>query len=535
VSGDNGINQEISDTFFADAAAYAEWYAKGETNKAILPMGMDSAVAAEALHAVKAKLNDYFTRCQMAAYDARAASYLSRSAEDYQLLAPKCLSADNQDVADFPLAIIAADKPLPLTSGINPAWQAKISAFRSCVLQPLSGEMADISDAQWASICGKFADYEAWQAEKPASRVGELGIVRLREILGSKHQPEINSLIAQDIAVAVEIAAIHSVEKLIRYQRDLFRLVNNFVSFRDFYSGEDHAIFQVGELYLDGRTCQLCIKVEDVNAHAVYANASGICLAYCELVRKGGAEKMNIAAAFTAGDSDFLRVGRHGIFYDRKGQDWDATIVRIADHPISIHQAFWLPYKKVSAAIGEQMQKFAAGKASAGHEERMQTVGAVATGVGGTPATPPKPAFDVAKFAGIFAAIGLAIGAIGGMLASIVGGILSLKFWQIPLALIGLTLAISGPSMLLAWFKLKRRNLGPVLDACGWAINARVFINIPFGTSLTALPCLPKGAQRSLVDPYAEKKPVWPYIAGALVLIILLGWGWLAGFFGKWG
>jgi hypothetical protein len=192
-----------------------------------------------------------------------------------------------------------------------------------------------------------------------------------------------------------------------------------------------------------------------------------------------------------------------------------------------------LPYKKVSAAIGEQMQKFAAGKASAGHEERMQTVGAVASGVSSTPAMPPKPAFDVAKFAGIFAAIGLAIGAIGGMLASIVGGILSLKFWQIPLALIGLTLAISGPSMLLAWFKLKRRNLGPVLDACGWAINARVFINIPFGTSLTALPCLPKGAQRFLVDPYAEKKPVWPYIAGALVLIILLGWSWLAGFFSK--
>jgi hypothetical protein len=80
---------------------------------------------------------------------------------------------------------------------------------------------------------------------------------------------------------------------------------------------------------------------------------------------------------------------------------------------------------------------------------------------------------------------------------------------------------------------LKRRNLGPVLDACGWAINARVFINIPFGTSLTALPCLPKGAQRSLVDLYAEKKPVWPYIAGALMLLVLLGWSWLAGVFSK--
>jgi hypothetical protein len=531
MSGDNGVNQEIADTFFSDARAYVDWHVKGE---AVLPMGGDSLAAAEALHALKEKINDYFTRCQMAAYDARAAAYLNRSAEDYQLLAPQNLSADNQAVADFPLAAAAADKPLALTTGINPAWQAKIAALRSCVILPLLGEVQSLSAEQWASICGKFTDFETWQAEKPASRVGELGIVRLRELLTTKYQLEINALIAQDVAVAVEIKAIRSVEKLIRYQRDLFRLVNNFVSFRDFYSGKDQAIFQIGELYLDGRTCQLCIRVEDVNAHAAYANASGICLAYCELVRQGGAEKMNIAAAFTAGDSDFLRVGRHGIFYDRKGQDWDATIVRIADHPISIRQAFWQPYKKVSAAIGEQMQKITASKANAGHDERIQAAGAAVATVASAPgATPPKPAFDVAKFAGIFAAIGLAIGAIGGLLASIVGGIISLKFWQIPLALVGLMLAVSGPSMALAWFKLKRRNLGPVLDACGWAINARVFINIPFGTSLTALPCLPKGAQRSLVDLYAEKKPVWPYIAGALMLLVLLGWSWLAGVFSK--
>ena len=34
-------------------------------------------------------------------------------------------------------------------------------------------------------------------------------------------------------------------------------------------------------------------------------------------------------AAFTAGDVDFLFVGRNGVFYDRAGNDWDATIVSI--------------------------------------------------------------------------------------------------------------------------------------------------------------------------------------------------------------
>jgi hypothetical protein len=147
------------------------------------------------------------------------------------------------------------------------------------------------------------------------------------------------------------------------------------------------------------------------------------------------------------------------------------------------------------------------------------------------PAT-PKPPFDVGKFAGIFAAIGLAIGAIGGILASVVGGVLGLKFWQIPLALIGLMLLISGPSMAMAWFKLKKRNLGPILDACGWAINARAYINIPFGSSLTALADLPKGANRSLVDPYAEQHVVWPYyLVIAAGIVSLLGL-WYVGFFG---
>jgi len=531
MSGGQGVDQNIVERFFADTNAYVEWYAKGEADAAILPLGAQSLAAAEALQAVSAKIDDYYTRCQMAAYDARAASPLSRSTEDYQQLAAKSLSTASADVAAFPLATIAADKPLSLHTGLNPAWGDKIEALRALVVQPLLGDKATLTSSEWAALCARFAAFAAWQAAKPVSRVDELGVARLREMLAGEQQAALHALIAQDQAVATEIAAIRSVERLIRYQRDLFRLANNFVSFRDFYSGKVKGIFQVGTLYLDGRSCELCVRVEDVNAHASYANASGVCLAYCELVRNGGTEKMNIAAAFTAGDSDFLVAGRHGIFYDSKGQDWDATIVRISDHPISIQQAFWSPYKKLSRVVSEQMQKFAIAKVGKVEDKMGKAVADGSTTVTSAAPTPPKAPFDVAKFAGIFAAIGLAIGAIGGMLASITAGILSLKFWQIPFAMLGLMLAVSGPSMLLAWFKLKRRNLGPILDACGWAINARVLINIPFGTSLTALARLPEGAQRSLVDPYADKKLVWPYVAAVLLVIGLAGWAWYAGYF----
>ena len=140
-------------------------------------------------------------------------------------------------------------------------------------------------------------------------------------------------------------------------------------------------------------------------------------------------------------------------------------------------------------------------------------------------ATPPTP-FDVGKFAGIFAAIGLAVGALGTAAASMVTGLLALKWWQMPLALAGLVLVISGPSMLVAWFKLRSRVLGPLLDANGWAVNARARINIPFGTALTQMPTLPNDAERSLTDPYGEREHPWTWYAaiGTLIFVLLALW-----------
>ena len=533
LSGETGISREIADRFFVEATAHADWQTKGEGDTSILFLGEKTRTAAEAFHSVKGKINDYFMRCQLAAYDARAAVPLSRSAEDYQQLAAQNLSTQNHEVANFPLATVEADKPLSLTSGINPAWQDRLESLREQVVTPLLGNKKNLNAQDWVALCARFAAFEAWQAEKPAGNVEQLGIVRIREILGSEYQAALDGLMVQDKAVEAEVKATRLVEKLLRYNRDLFKLVNNFVSFRNFYTGRDKAIFQIGTLYLDGRSCELCVKVEDVVKHAGLASMSGICLAYCDCVRNGGAEKMSIAAAFTAGDSDYLMVGRNGVFYDRKGLDWDASIVRIIDHPISIRQAFWSPYKKLSKIISEQLQKLAASKASSVEGQMIKVAVDNSKAVAEAPVAPPKPPFDVGKFAGIFAAIGLAIGAIGGILASIVSGVLGLKFWQIPLALIGLTLLISGPSMAMAWFKLKRRNLAPILDANGWAINARVRINIPFGTSLTGLADLPKGANRSLVDPFAQKRVLWPYYLVIALGICVLAGLWYVGFMGK--
>src|SRR5947207_7706254 len=125
---------------------------------------------------------------------------------------------------------------------------------------------------------------------------------------------------------------------------------------------------------------------------------------------------MQIVAAFTAGDSDNLMVGRNGLFYDRKGRDWDATITKIVDNPISIRKAFWSPYKKFVRMIEEQIAKRAAVAEAASTDKLSQAAATVAKPDQAPANKPTEPKkIDV----GAVAALGVAVGAIGGALATL--------------------------------------------------------------------------------------------------------------------
>jgi hypothetical protein len=433
------------------------------------------------------------------------------------------------------LAHIEAGRSLPLADGVNPAWSAAIAKFHDEVVKPALGDRAELTEKEWNEIKSRFEAFRAWQSSKAGATVEKLGLPRVREILTSNAQAQINELIAKDKALEPEMNAIEGVDRLVRYHRDLFTILRNFVSFADFYSAKTYAIFQAGRLYLDARSVDLCIRVPDIAKHAVVATISRTYIAYCECTRRGGTDKMTIAACFTGGDSDHLMVGRNGIFYDRAGNDWDATIVRILEHPISLRQAIMAPYKRIGKMVSDQIEKFAASrdkaitdKAAAGIASQTKTLEA-----GAPPPPPPPPGappkkddqFDAAKFAGIFAAIGLALGTLGAALAHVATGFWSLKAWQMPLAILGVFVAISGPSALLAFLKLRQRNVGPILDACGWAVNGRMKINIPFGAALTCIAKVPPHALLPFKDPFAEKKTgrFWAWFFVTLVALWLIG------------
>ena len=321
--------------------------------------------------------------------------------------------------------------------------------------------------------------------------------------MGKKISEYESSKAAIEAANAAAVSAAQSqykpLEKLLLLCRDFCTLLRNFVSFQDFYSkrgkallgrGADDespwAIFQAGTLVIDQRACNLCLQVSDMAKHNVQAPDSGMFLIYCQCTLHKTGEKKQIVAAMTVGDIRNLKVGKNALFYDRQGRDWEAEVVKIIDNPISIGQAFWSPYRKLGEWVTGLINKSAAEKEKKSFDDMTAKLQTASDKSVDKPAAPAP--FDIAKFAGIFAAIGMAVGAIGTFLTSLLGEVGEFAkngWWAIPALIMCILLAISGPSMVLAWMKLRKRNLAPLLNANGWAINADAIVSVMFGNTLT--------------------------------------------------
>lgn len=528
-NGTLGISQTDIDLFYKEAALFSEWWQLAiqppEGNPPILIFGAKTLASWDAFKAVRAKIDDYFTRCRVAAFDSRATAPLNRAETEFAAIALKTLATNSAEIAALPLARVDAWRALPLTDSINPAWQKAMEQFRNAVILPAFGtEKTSLTHGEWMALVARFQPYQDWEDQKKGALVEKLGLPRIRQILAGPSQAVLTEMIRQDIAVAPALAEISNVEKLVRFNRDLMRLLNNFVSFSDFYAKDRLAMFQAGTLYIDGRGCHLCVRVANAEAHAAMGNLGKTYLAYCDLTRPSSKDKITIAAAFTGGDSDQLRIGRNGIFYDRSGVDWDATIVKTVEHPISIRQAFWSPYKRIGRMVGDQVQRLASDREKAVMDKASERIEKTTTAaVAAKPADKPK--IDT----GTLAAIGMITTGLIGALSTVLGAVLGLfkdAWWKVPLVVVGSILAVSGPSMIITWLKLRTRDLAPILDGCGWAINGRVKLNMALGRILTEIAVVPKTAVRSLEDLYPDDHlPRWVWVtAGTLIIFIVLLW-----------
>ena len=523
-SGAMGVDAATIDSFYKTLADYAAWYDAAVE----LPYADQTDKALAAYEALDAKVKDYFMRAKLAAFSPDSTASLDVQTSRIEAISAENLTGKTDEIAAYPIARITGKPEIDLGEPVNPAWAAQFDTLRSIAVDP---SKKTLTEADWNEIGGRFAAYTAWKAAKAGAAVEGLGIDAVKGFLAKDRKASLMDLIAQDEALKQEASDIDMVDKFLHIYRDFYRLLRNFVTFNDFYSKDDSvsAIFQSGTLIIDQRECRLCMNVADMGKHNATASVSGMYLIYCECTAKDKPAKLQIVAAMTVGDIGDLFVGKNAVYYDNAGAEWDAVITKIIDNPISVSQAFWSPYRRMAKAIENLISKSAADKDAKIMSDATAKINAApaalpAAAADGKPAVAPP--FDIAKFAGIFAAIGVAVGMIGTALSGLLDGLSALAWWELIIVFISIMLVISGPAMIMAWLKLRRRNIAPLLNANGWAVNAASKISIPFGETLTDQAKFPK---IKIKDPYAKAglSPFSKVLITVLAIAVVAAGLWL--------
>ena len=517
--GAPGLNVDLIEKFYTALAEYDAWK-KGEVPA---PFGADTDAVIAAYTALDAKMKDYFMRSKLAAFSPASTEKLDVQISQIEAISAENVALKQDEIAKYPVARVTGKPEIDLSEPVNPVWAAQFNT----VVKGALPQNKVLTEEDWNAVGAKFAPYLAWKEAQGGAAVASLGYDTVKELLAEDRKEELLCLVDQDLALEQEAKDIDMVIKFLYIYRDFYRLLRNFIAFDDFYTKDKKvsAIFQNGKLIIDQRECRFCMTVHDMAKHNASAATSGMFLVYCDCTTKTSAAKLQIVAAVTAGEIGNLIVGKNALYYDSKGVEWDAVITKIIDNPISVRQAFWSPYRRMATAIENLINKSAADKDAKIMANATAKINAAPAAIPSAPAGAPadgtkpevQPPFDIAKFAGIFAAIGMAVGMIGSALAALAKGIFALSLWQLILSFVAILLIISGPAMVLAWLKLRRRNIAPLLNANGWAINAAAKISIPFGETLTDIAKFP---HLKLPDPY-KKKGMSPWSKFFLVVLVL--------------
>lgn len=526
-SGVQGVTAPQIEQFYTDLKVYSDWCAA----EVPAPFGDQTDAVIAAYQALDAKMKDFFMRNKLASFSPDSTLALDVQTSRIEAISAENLSAKSEEIAAYPIARITGKATLDLTAPVNPAWAAQFKVLQGVAI---AADKKTLSEEDWAAIGAQFAAYTTWKASKAGATVEDLTIDVVNALLKQDKKQALLDLVAQDAAYKEESDNIEMVDKFLHIFRDFYRLLRNFITFHDFYNKDKTvgSIFQSGTLIIDQRACRLCMKVENMGAHNATAATSGMFLVYCDCTTKTSPAKLQIVAAVTVGEIGSLIVGKNAVYYDNAGVEWDAVITKVVDNPISVLQAFWSPYRRMATAVENLINKSAAEKDNKMMADATAKINAAPTTLPATPAegadAAAKPAaappFDIAKFAGIFAAIGMAVGMIGTALVTLAKGLWELSWWQLVLVFLGILLLISGPAMVLAWLKLRRRNIAPILNANGWAVNAASKISIPFGETLTDMAKYPK---MKLKDPYAKKgMPAWAKVLITLLILAAAGAVW---------
>ena len=502
--GRNGVTEAGLKQFLDEAAAFVAWHDRGlipegEEHTPLMPLGAETEQVFTAFAAVRDKVDEFFHVCATVAYDAGAGPSFRLEAGTTEGLGDRLRAA--------PCAPVTPGGALNLQGPLNPLYEKPLRALAQSVLSPVLGnEVQVLTREGWERVCATLDAHVTWKAERPATSVESLGPDRLRGYLAPRFRDEVLAFIEADRQVAEELDAGAQVEKLILYQRWILEFANNFVSFAYLYAPEERALFELGTLIMDGRQFALSTRVENRATHAQTVQNSRLFILYLELTQHADGEKVELATAVTSGGKGNLWVGKHGLFIDRDGRQRDARVVQIIENPISLREALLMPFRRIGQLVQSQVEKFSGSGQKALEDQvgrQAATAGAgIQSAVQTQPPTPGQAAAPPTHTARDFLVVGsVAVAALGTAFAYITKTLAAVKNpWTIATVFGVIVLLVLVPTVIIAWIKLRGRDVGALLEASGWAINGRIRLTRVMNGVFTRRPGLPKGAKKQRLD-----------------------------------
>ena len=534
-TGAMGVNQAQLDRFLAADAAYLEWNKKGnipqgQTKTDIMALGTNTRAAFEALSAVRAKLDLYFSQCRAVELDARLAERMyPKQAELDAMNLQGDPAAVEKILMDAPPARPTAGRVLALDKHVNPYYADRLQCLRAVVVEPILGRPANqMTEEEWEEMKATFAMYEAWLASKPPEPVDTLGEERLAACLDPKLKSAVEALIAEGAKTAFVLENIRLTEKAVLYQAYILLLTNNFASFPDLYERKRHALFEEGTLVMDGRRFNLSVKVLNRSTHVEIAKTGSMFVIYVELTNRHDGRKKEVVMPVVAGGRGNINTGKRGLFIDLGGDEWDAQVVQVIENPISLIEAILSPFTRLGKMITGKIESAAAKAEQKLQVKAMQTALSPRSAAPAPTATPaPVAAAAPAAPAGGGAAAllmsgAVSVAALGAGATYISTALRTVPWWQIVIGLAAAIIVLLSPLMLLAILKLRKRDLSAILEGSGWAINARMRLTRHQAALFTQKPPYPKGAE-------GIRRAKWYIVTAIVVLLIIAGLLYLIG------
>ncbi len=502
LTGAEGINRELLDSFRSGAEQYLSWYEAPENRPELLrPCGERTADFAAAVENLQERIDRYFLHC--AALDFLPGLSCRPPLVEGDGDVPE--SAPMQELLEkLPIATPRPDRVLDFSAPLNPLYEKELHALAAhpAMAEFLTGSV--LSEAMWRRLTSLLTPCLEWKNAEPDKAYEKIEPAILKQWLTDGSLEELRRRIDEDLTIARELTAYHSLIKLTLFQQYLLEFLNNYVSLGALFNPRAASMLQTGKLVMDGRHYTFATPVKNLAEHKRIATMSDICVLYVEATtgRTENARRMTLAVAVTSGNIRNLFIGKHGIFYAVDGSVWDARIIDLIQQPVSISEALKMPFFRFGEFVARLADRFFSTKSTEVQKtlEKTITTGAVLTPPAPAPAA--KPQTPAVSGSMMLMGGGIGIAAIGSSVAFIIKSLQNISILNVLAVLLGIILIFGGPMVVISLVKLYRRNISRFLEANSCAVNRPMRLSRKLGLVFTFAPPLPRAGllKEDLVD-----------------------------------